>query len=58
VKGEFRVETFNFTNTPAFGNPNITVGSVDFGKVTGIRDAIGSGGTGGRVIQLGLKISF
>ncbi|MFB3826778.1 MAG: carboxypeptidase regulatory-like domain-containing protein [Bryobacteraceae bacterium] len=60
--GEFRVETLNFTNTPAFGNPNTTVGSADFGKVTGTLAGLianqGVGGTGARSIQLGLKLRF
>jgi len=62
LKGEFRVESFNFTNTPAFDNPNTTVGSVDFGKVTGTLGGLISnqsvGGTGARTLQLGLKLVF
>jgi len=62
VKGEFRFESLNFTNTPAFSNPNTTVGSVDFGKIsgtlTGLVSGAGYGGTGPRLIGLGLKISF
>lgn len=62
LKGEFRFESFNFTNTPAFANPNTTLGSADFGKVTGTLAGLisnqGVGGTGPRSIQLGLKISF
>jgi hypothetical protein len=61
-KGEFRVETLNFTNTPAFGNPNTTVGNANFGKITGTLAGLianqGVGGTGPRSIQLGLKLSF
>jgi hypothetical protein len=61
-KGEFRAETLNFTNTPAFGNPNTTVGNADFGKVTGTLAGLianqGVGGTGSRQVQLGLKITF
>jgi hypothetical protein len=62
VKGEFRVESLNFTNTPAFAFPNTTVGSVDFGKVTGTLAGLvsnqGVGGTGPRSVQLGLKLTF
>jgi hypothetical protein len=62
LKCAFRVESLNFTNSPAFGNPNTTVGSVDFGKVTGTLAGMianqGVGGTGSRGIQLGLRISF
>ncbi len=58
VAGEFRVESFNVTNTPNFGNPNTTHGDANFGRVTGVRDPIGAGGVGPRVIQLGLKLTF
>ncbi len=61
-KGEFRIETLNFTNTPAFANPNTTVGNANFGKVTGTLAGLianqGVGGTGPRSIQLGLKLTF
>ena len=61
-KGELRAESTNFTNTPAFGNPNTTVGSADFGKVTGTLAGLianqGVGGTGSRSVQLGLRITF
>jgi hypothetical protein len=62
LKGEFRAESLNFTNTPAFGNPNTSLGSADFGKVTGTLAGLianqGTGGTGSRVVQLGLKLVF
>jgi hypothetical protein len=62
LKGELRFESFNFTNTPAFANPNTTVGSADFGKVTGTLAGLisnqGVGGTGPRSVQLGLKLTF
>lgn len=62
VKGELRAESTNFTNTPAFGNPNTTVGSADFGKVTGTLAGLisnqGTGGTGARIMQFGLKLRF
>jgi hypothetical protein len=62
IKAEFRAESLNFTNSPAFAAPNTTVGSADFGKITGTLAGLISnqsvGGTGPRSIQLGLKISF
>jgi outer membrane receptor protein involved in Fe transport len=61
-KLEFRAETTNFTNTPAFANPNTTVGNVNFGKITGTLAGLvsnqGIGGTGPRAIQLGLRLTF
>ncbi len=62
INGEFRAESLNFTNTPAFANPNATQGSNDFGKVTGTLAGLianqGVGGTGPRSIQLGVKLNF
>jgi hypothetical protein len=57
---EFRCETFNFTNTPQFSNPQGSLTSSTFGYVTGtIGSGTGVNGTGGgRAVQLGLKISF
>jgi len=47
---QFRVESFNFTNTPYFGAPGTTLGIATFGKISSASD--------GRVVQLGLKIAF
>jgi hypothetical protein len=61
-KLEFRAESTNFTNTPAFANPNTTVGSANFGRITGTLAGLisnqGVGGTGPRSIQLGLRLTF
>jgi len=63
---EIRLETFNTTNTPAFGNPNgscCTSNNANFGYVTSVLTA-GSNGTlitgvgVNRYIQLGLKFTF
>ncbi|HEY1339444.1 MAG TPA: carboxypeptidase regulatory-like domain-containing protein [Bryobacteraceae bacterium] len=62
IKLEFRAETLNLTNSPAFSNPNATVGDVNFGKVqstlAGLISNQGTGGTGPRQLQLGLKLTF
>jgi carboxypeptidase family protein len=62
IKGEFRAESLNFTNSPAFDKPNTQLGNANFGKITGTLAGLISnqsiGGTGPRSIQLGLKISF
>ncbi len=47
---ELRGESFNLTNTPQFSNPDVNLGDANFGYVTGA--------SGGRNIQLGLKLSF
>jgi hypothetical protein len=50
VKGQFRVEAFNLTNTPLYSAPNSTVGNANFGRILG--------GSNNRVLQLGLRISY
>ena len=52
VKAQFRAEMFNSTNTPQFGRANTTLGSPDFGRVTGTTNV------GPRNIQLGLRLQF
>ena len=48
---EFRLESFNFTNTPHFNNPNTTFGNAGFGEITtAMQDQ--------RQIQFALKLSF
>ena len=53
VKGQFRVQTYNLTNTPHFNNPGGTFGSATFGVVTSTVSAADS-----RTVQLGAKLSF
>jgi hypothetical protein len=50
VSAQLRLESFNATNTPALGAPNVTVGSPQFGQIT----------TAGapRDNQVGLKVLF
>ncbi len=57
---EIRAETFNFTNTPEFSNPQGSLTNSSFGFVTGtIGSGTGVNGTGGgRSVQLGAKLSF
>jgi len=53
-KLQLRGEAFGATNTAHFSNPNNTLGSSNFGWVT---STLGNDG-GGRVMQLGVKVSF
>jgi hypothetical protein len=47
---EFRAESFNFTNTPKFGNPASTVGATGFGEITSASEE--------RQFQVGLRFQF
>ncbi|MDQ2842503.1 MAG: TonB-dependent receptor, partial [Acidobacteriota bacterium] len=55
-----RVDAFQLSNTPQFGNPGNSITSSNFGQVTG---TLGSGSGvngigGGRALQLSAKLSF
>jgi hypothetical protein len=52
MRGEFRFETFNTTNTPFFAAPgNVAFGSTSFGRINGTAG-------GARQVQLGFKFYF
>lgn len=59
-KFQLRCDTFNFTNTPEFGNPGTDITSSTFGHVTGtLGSGTGVNGTGGgRAVQLAATLSF
>ena len=48
---EFRMETFNVSNTPHFGNPNGSITSSLFGKVTTVANDP-------RSFRFGLRLGF
>jgi hypothetical protein len=54
---EFRAELFNLLNTPQFNNPNGTVGSPAFGRITSAGSPISFQRTS-RQVQFGLKLYF
>ncbi|MFN7919538.1 MAG: carboxypeptidase regulatory-like domain-containing protein [Bryobacteraceae bacterium] len=47
---QFRTEFFNFANHPNLGNPGLTVGTANFGRITSASDP--------RVVQFGVKYLF
>ena len=50
VQVQFRAECFNLTNTPHFGAPGATLGTNQFGVISGADDP--------RIFQLGLRLRF
>ncbi len=54
---QFRVEIFNLTNTPHFGDPNSNVNSGGFGTITSTANS-GREGIDERLIRLGLRFGF
>ncbi len=57
VNLQFRAEAFNVLNHPNFSQPNNTVTSADFGRITTTRAVRGDLGSS-RQIQFGLKLTF
>jgi hypothetical protein len=53
VKFGFRAEFYNALNTTMFGNPNTTITSASFGRVTGTL-----AGGGSRNVQLSGRVEF
>jgi hypothetical protein len=51
---QFRAEFFNVFNNVNFGNPNTSVSSSNFGRITGLHGVFGSP----RIVQFGLKFVF
>jgi hypothetical protein len=54
VNAQFRVESYNFTNTPQFGTPSSAVQNSDFFRVTGTSGSINQD----RQFRLGLRFEF
>ena len=57
VNVQFRAEAFNVLNHPNFSQPNRTLTSADFGRITATRSVRGDLGSS-RQIQFGLKLMF
>ena len=58
LKGELRLESFNFTNTPHYDNPNTTFGSSTFGQVTTAGGNYNTGRGDPRQFQIGMRLYF
>lgn len=57
VNLQFRAEAFDVFNHPNFGNPNLNVGTSNFGVITSTRFPNGDFGSA-RQLQLALKLQF
>ena len=59
ISHEIRIEAFDLTNHPNFGNPGLTaqVGSTSFGVISSTRGATGDAGSS-RQIQFAMKLIF
>jgi hypothetical protein len=53
VKFRLEAQSFNFLNTPFFGNPNTSVTSSSFGQITGLYS-----GSASRNVQVAARIAF
>ena len=53
---QFRLEVFNATNTPHFGNPNGNVNSANFGRILGTQSADAMGRS--RQFRIGVRMTF
>jgi hypothetical protein len=58
LKGQLRLDSFNFTNTPHYDNPNTTFGDPNFGQVTTAGGDYGTGRGDPRQFQIGLRLFF
>jgi hypothetical protein len=56
-RAQFRAESFNFSNTPHFGNPGNTIGDANFGQITGVTN-LAREGIDERQFRFGLRFSF
>ncbi|MBI3678795.1 MAG: TonB-dependent receptor [Acidobacteria bacterium] len=54
---QFRMESFNFSNTPHFGNPGGAVGNVNLGRITGVTN-LARENIDERQFRFGLRIGF
>jgi hypothetical protein len=52
MRGEFRIDAFNVTNSPHFDNPERTFGNANFGRITAVI------ANSERLIRFGLKLTF
>ncbi len=63
VNAELRAESFNFTNTPQWNNPNTGAGSMTLDPKTGAITNLNNfmtitGATAGRQFRMGLRVAF
>jgi len=56
-QAQFRMESFNFSNTPHFDNPGNTFGDANFGQITGVTN-LARENVDERQFRFGLRLSF
>ncbi|HET8550669.1 MAG TPA: TonB-dependent receptor, partial [Bryobacteraceae bacterium] len=54
---QFRMESFNFSNTPHFANPGNTIGDANFGRITGVTN-LARENIDERQFRFGIRLGF
>jgi len=58
VEMHLRADAINLTNTPQFGNPDLNINSLTFGRITGTNGFSEISNGGARIVVLQMRVSF